>query len=658
MPATASTQPRRRALFTPRVRGDLPAALQDAAAFVTVAPAVPRPATYLLSPELLAWAPEATARDLALWETLLTLAQGPDGSVRDLDVSHTANVRQALAALSAGGRQAQPRELVDSLHRLFGRERSPLRMKDAFDYRLPDFIGNVLVPGRYGHLDLVTLARFRHRAAVLLYRRIVGELAAAKARFVAGGVPHRIELKPIELAAAMGLSDVRVGQLKAAYLAPALGEIAEHVRAFRVVAEEVHGEKRPGQLHAPLERVTLAVEFLPPERLDAVPVRRLSREDFVFLLQQGDAARYRVSGKVLSRVSALFAGRSLPQSRKGSSAPALSSEIQTRLDLWLVAVNEALTGVPVTHAAETRAYRGARLLAAIEAAGADATFISFHREEADAPDLGPALGCDAGVRVRVDARKARADRRKAEDRGQANDARREVRAKRAAGEAPASVPRKTVKATPPADAPPVTAPVTPSAPDPERPDPVALARALAILSTPEARAEAKALGWYWQPGLDFPLTQAGRIARLFLRAEFAVRFPLLHEADILLGRPYRKNVTLLAKLLGVTKENLSGNERLTPHPCIDLDLAEGCALVLGKSLAFAVEGGRLQGLVEDLREDRERMLAQANKARDAWRERQKKLARAAARPRPEPPIPATHCEVRRTALGVYERVED
>ncbi len=347
MPTATSPQPRRRAPFTPRVRGDLPAALQGSEAFVTVAPAVPRPATYLLSPELLAWAPEATARDLALWETLLTLAQGPDGSVQDLQLPRIAGVRQALAALSAGGRQAQPRELVDSLHRLFGRERAPLKLKSEFDYRLPSFLGDVLVPGRYGHLDLVTLARFRHRASALLYRRLVGELAASKARYVAGGAPHRIELTPIELAAAMGLSDVRVGQLKAAYLAPALGEIAEHVRAFRVVAEEAHGEKRPGQLHAPLERVVLAIELLPPERLDAVPVRRLPREDFAFLLQQRDAARYRVSGKALARVSALFAGRSLPGAKAGPG-PAVASDVQTRLDLWLVAVNEALTGVPVT----------------------------------------------------------------------------------------------------------------------------------------------------------------------------------------------------------------------------------------------------------------------------------------------------------------------
>ncbi|BCM81605.1 hypothetical protein mvi_00660 [Methylobacterium indicum] len=637
------------------MRGDLPLALKGAEAFIMVAPAVPRPASYLLSPELLAWAPEATARDLALWETLLTLAQAPDGSVQDLQLPRIAGVRQALAALSASGRQAQPRELVDSLHRLFGRERAPLKLKGEFGYRLPSFLGDVLVPGRYGHLDLVTLARFRHRASALLYRRLVGELAAAKARYVAGGAPHLIELTPTQLATTMGLpAEIRVGQLKAAYLTPTLAEIAAHVRAFRVVAEEVHGEKRPGQLHAPLERVVLAIELLPPERLDAVPVRRLPREDFAFLLQQGDAARYRVSGKTLARVSALFAGRSLPGAKAGPG-PAVASDVQTRLDLWLAALNEALTGVPVTPEAETRAYRGARLLAAIETEGVDLSFIGFHREEADAPDLQPALDCDAGVRVRVDARKARADRRKAEDRAQANDARRDVRAKRAAGEAPAPIPRETVKVTTPAPAP---ASAAPSAPELARPDPDAVARAMAILSTPEAKREAKDLGWYWQYGLEFPLTQAGRIGRVFLRAEFKARFPLLHEADALLGQPYRRSVILLSKLLGVTKDNLDNDERLTPHPCIDLDLAEGCALVLGKSFAFAVEGGRLDGLVDRLAEDRERMLGQANKALAEWKDRQRKLARAAARPRPEPPTPAIHCEVRRNALGVYERVDD
>lgn len=562
MPTATSPQPRRRAPFTPRVRGDLPSALKGAEAFITVAPAVPRPASYLLSPELLAWAPEATARDLALWETLLTLAQGPDGSVQDLQLPRTAGVRQALAALSAGGRQAQPRELVDSLHRLFGSERAPLKLKGEFDYRLPTFLGDVLVPGRYGHLDLVALARFRHRASALLYRRLVGELASAKARFVAGGAPHLIELKPTELAAAMGLPDsVKVGQLKAAYFDPALAEIAAHVRAFRVVAEEVHGEKRAGQLHAPLERVVLAIELLPPERLDAVPVRRLPREDFAFLLQQGDAARYRVSGKALSRVSALFAGRSLPGAKAGPG-PAVASEVQIRLDLWLVAVNEALTGVPVTSAAKTRAYRGARLLVAIETEGADLSFIGFHREEADAPDLQPALDCDAGVRVRVDARKARADRRKAEDRAQANDARRDVRAKRAAGEAPAPIPRETVKAQAPAMVPAAPAPAPTPAPETVS-DEAAIA---AMLATPEAKAEAERLYDEFQIAIEFPQRYVA-VTAARLKDRFALDFPILSAADRGMNGRYSRFMTLWSQYTRERAPYLAGDDLWQAADC-------------------------------------------------------------------------------------------
>lgn len=537
MPAATatSTQPRRRAPFTPRVRGDLPGALQGAEAFVTVAPAVPRPASYLLSSELLAWAPEATARDLALWETLLTLAQAPDGSVQDLHVCRTAGVRQALAVLSAAGRQAQPRELVDSLHRLFDRPRTPLKLKDKFDYRLPTFLGDVLVPGRYAHLDLVALARFRHRGSALLYRRIAGELAAAKVRFVAGGAPHRIEFTPAKLVNAMGLPEgIKAGQLKAAYLVPALAELSEHVRAFCVVAEEAHGEKRPGQLHAPLERITFTIELLPPERLDAVPVRRLPREDFTFLLQQGDAARYRVSGKALARVSALFAGRSLPGVKAGPG-PAVASDVQTRLDLWLAALNEALTGSPVTPAAETRAYRGARLLAAIEAEGADAAFIAFHREEAGAPDVIPALDCDAGVRIRVAARKARLDRRKAEDRAHANDARRKVRAKRATGEAAAPVPRKAAKVQAPA--------MVPAAPAPEPETTADEAAVAAMLATAEAKAEAERLYDEWQIAIEFPQRYVA-VTAARLKERFSVDFPILSAADRAMRGRYERLMAL------------------------------------------------------------------------------------------------------------------
>ncbi len=174
---------------------------------------------------------------------------------------------------------------------------------------------------------------------------------------------------------------------------------------------------------------------------------------------------------------------------------------------------------------------------------------------------------------------------------------------------------------------------------------------MAILSTPEAKREAKDLSWYWQYALDFPLTQAGRLARVFLRAEFAAKFRLLREADTLLGGPYTKNIKMLARCFGVTKDNIGGDEKLTPYPFIDQDLADGIALVMGKGFAFAVQDGRLDGIAEKLGEDWDRMVAQATKAKSEWQKRQKKLARAAARPRPEPPIPATHCEVRKNALG-------
>ena len=663
---------RRRAPFIPSIRGDLEAALASPEAFLATAPSVPRSVAWLRD-QTLARAEGITARDHALFEALLAATSTGIETEDTIGATRLCPVEHALTVLSAGGSPAQPRELVASLARLFGRAPDPLKRDASFSFHVPAWTFPLQQPGtRYAHLDLAILALFRRRSSPLLYRDVLAHIAAEKLRYEPGQLPFVLSYAPQELADVLGMTGpLHVGQLRLRHLDPAVEEIRAHVRAFEIVEVTLHHEarRRAGALvrgqdgkgldGRAVTAIVLTIRLRPPERLEAVRTRSLAEGDFAFLKERGDAPGYAIRPETLVRLGSALPSTSLPRKKRGGAPhPLLSSEMQSRYLLWLAAINEALTGEALTPAFETAPLRGQRLLDAIARDGADKAFWAFSMAEAEAPDLAPTLSDKPRLRLAIEAaRKSRVDGARKE----AAKARREaVRQARADGTMPAPVPKRDntdshEKAVAPPAAP---APAAPSAPEPARPDPDAVARAMAILSTPEAKREAKDLSWYWQYGLDFPLTQAGRIARLFLRAEFETRFPLLHEADALLGQPYRRGVILLSKLLGVTKDNLDNDGKLIPHPCIDMDLAEGLALVLGKSFAFAVEGGRLDGLVERLAEDRERMLGQANKALAEWKDRQRKLARAAARPRPEPPTPATLCEVRKNALGVYERVKD
>ncbi|MEE8629702.1 MAG: hypothetical protein V3T34_18285 [Methylobacterium ajmalii] len=552
-------------------------------------------------------------------------------------------MKHALTVLSAGGSPAQPRELVASLARLFGRAPDTLKRDTNFDFHVPAWIVPLQQPGtRYAHVDLAVLARFRRRSSPLLYKDVLAHIAAEKVRYEPGAPPFTLAYAPKQLADVLGVSGpLHVGQLRLRHLDPAVEEIREHVRAFEISSVTLHHEarRRAGALvrgedgkgldGRAVAAIELTVRLLPPERLETAPARLLAEGDFEFLQERGDAPAYAIRPATLVRLGSALPSTSLPRKKRGGAHPLLSSEMQSRYLYWLAGIHEALTGEAITPSFETAPLRGQRLLDAIAQDGADKAFWAFSMAEAEAPDLALVLVDKPRLRVVIEA--ARKERADAARKDAAKSRRKALREARADGTMPAPVPKrdktdsheKTV--VPPA----APAPVAPSGTEPARPDPEAVDRAMAILSTPEAKHEAKALASYWQHGLDFPLTQAGRIARLFLRAEFETRFPILHEADALMGQPYRRNVTLLAKLLGVTKDNLAEDGKLIPHPCIDDDLAEGCALVLGKAFAFWVRECQLDGLVDRLAGDRERMLGEANRARAAWREGEIAKAKAA-----------------------------
>ena len=552
-PNSLTKRARKRAVFAPAVQGDLAAALADPEAFASIAPRVPRPVAYLFD-AILTTDEGVTARDMALFELLVTNAVEADPTLVTLTESRTYPVKAALVFMSVGGWTAKPRDLAASLHRIFHRPLETLSAKGEFTYALPAWVCPHLRAGqRYGYLDLAAMARFRIRATSALYRRVLGHLALNRVRYVPGAEPVRIDLTPQELGRMVGYpGTVHVGKLRASYLTPALTEILQHVDVFEIDVEDAH--KGLGRA---VETMTLVVRLKPPRRLETLPVRAIDPLDFKFMHERPDEPRFRVDPSTLVRVGSALPSRIRKQRKAGGRAhPLLPSEMGDWHRLWLVALREALTGEALTTSSQIRDFRGTNLLDAVDRLGADDAFFAWCMEEADAPDMGPAT-----VDRFILFREADADR-KARWKGhlakRGTESRTGLRLDRDAGIVAPATPRKAKvrKAAPVVEAAPaLPAAVAPVVEAPRQEDDRPLAERLAELdarardlhATPEAKAEANRLYQDLGIAFDFPHRHAGTtLTRIADR--FAVDYPRLAEADEVVLGMYVVNLRQLAAL--------------------------------------------------------------------------------------------------------------
>lgn len=679
---------RRRVPFVPTVRGDLAEALASPEAFAVVAPAVPRSVGWLRDRSI-AHADGVTARDYALLETLLALTTTGTETEASIRSARVVGVERALSVMSIGGSPAQPRELVAALGRLFGRPPEPLKRNDVFTFHHPAWTVPAQQLGtRYAYLDLAVLARFRRRSSPLLYREILAHLAAGKVRYEPGAAPLRLSYEPAQLAAILGMPEpAHVGQLRLRYLNPAVEEIRAHVRAFEIldVSDVREGRRRagePGVNEDGRERearavaaIVLTVRLRPPARMETARARAIDEGDFAFLRERGDAAPYAIRPETLVRLGSVLPSNLVGRKKRGGASPLLTSEMQSRHLLWLAAIHEALTGRAITPAAETAPLRGARLLDAIARDGADKVFWAFSLAEAEVPDLAPALADRPRLRLEIEAaRKARAGAARQEA---AKARRRALRDARADGTMAPPVQKRESTNSPGVS---VTAPAPEPTPVPQAApiEQAALDEARAILATLEARKEAEALSWHWQLSMDFPFAHAAAMAKRFLDTDFAERFPRLHEADRLLGHAYRRNVTLLGRVFGLTKETASA-ERFEAAPYVDEDLAVDAVLTLAKGFALSVANGQLDAIPEREAASRDRIRGLGDKARLAWREREEARRRADAQRQAEErsreaawrnvgsgnalvqfpsDVPQSIGPVRKNAFGHYEAAEE
>ncbi|BAU90637.1 MULTISPECIES: hypothetical protein [Methylobacteriaceae] len=605
----------RRAPFVPGVRGDLGQATASPQAFAAVAPSVPRPVAYLLDRRLCA-IPRLGARDVALWEWIVSyaIAVHPDGLPAQVH-EPAIPVRPALVAMSGRGRPVQPRELSDSLVRLFGGERQDLAIGDAFRCSLPEWVPPLLRQGLYGYLDLAVLAGLATKSGALLYRHLVGRLAAERVRFMPDARPHVVTIPVAELGEILGMpAPIRMGPLRIRYLKPALADLANHVTAFKVEAEEAKDER--GHNVA----VAFSVRLRPPEMRTAA-ARLLDRGDLSFLQAHPDEPSFQLKVATLVKLGSAIPSRRVTQPKAGSRRrpeAALASEMHAWRRLWLAALDEALTGTALTPSYETGTYRGQRLLDAIARDGADRAFWAFVMAEVETPDLQVRLDASAShepIRILAAAERARILRFRAAR----AERRRALRHARAEGTLPPATPKNTMTDSRPMTAPtPVVPPVAP-APAPAAPTPDAAL--VALLATDEAKAEARKLWWYWQPASEFPRLHAAAKAKLLLDEDLDRQFPIFARADEAMGGEYRKNLRWLAEKFDMPRQPHEDPVATKVPPFVDADLAEGMVTFLGLTLTVPVQNGLAADPKAALLRDRDFIMRRVQKIRSEWEER-------------------------------------
>jgi hypothetical protein len=197
---------------------------------------------------------------------------------------------------------------------------------------------------------------------------------------------------------------LHIGHLRERAVEPAIRDLV-HVKRFEVVgeAEEIVGRvqvRRAPKKGAPIEAWTFTLRLNRPPEYHLLTVG-ISDEALVHV-GGADEPRFRVRKRLWLRAAEL-----------GRKHCVSGSPISISL-AWLVALQEALTSVPVTDGYETR-LRGQRLLDAIDEKGARAAAWDWFLEELEQPDLltSPSCGTKAWYYIEREARAVRIQRCKA-----------------------------------------------------------------------------------------------------------------------------------------------------------------------------------------------------------------------------------------------------
>jgi len=397
--------------FVPGARGDLGRALASRKSFETIAPESPRPSE-MLSEVAFSGRDRLTADDEALHQVLVSRAYESDPSM-SADM-HSMEMAEAIVCL---GSRVERSDVRASLARLKtttvsyghpgGRRYEDVPFlegwievgpdSDTIRYRLPEPLRELMRDQRsgYAYVELTAFPRMKSKFSSRLYKRFA--LLARQSPWKAGeSNAVTIRATPDEIAAWVGFPvgrDGRVhgGKLKDRVL-DKLGHDFRDVRAFSLDVRLDHG----GRGNA-LRGVDFTIRVAPPAH-HTVPMTFDPCKDRVRVGAK-DVAEYRVESRTWRRAAVTF----------GKALGMINRQLA---DFWQLALNEALTGEPLSDGYATRRYRGDSLLSEIAARGADAAAWGFLGEEAAEPDLAARRTKDRETFLEAEraAEKARYDR--------------------------------------------------------------------------------------------------------------------------------------------------------------------------------------------------------------------------------------------------------
>lgn len=384
-PAPEPTAPAAAGTFTPAPRGNITAAIASGQV-EHLKPESPRPVEMLdgiriVSSDIL------TAADCALYELLVSTAFASDPTL-----SAEENVLPSFIARDflGGIRRPQVEAAMDRLRktvvefdvyengvRRWGRV--PLLIgwltsdgdeedRDVLHYTLPLPVRQLMnQPERYRYIELAVLAKMQSKYGIRLYKKLLVRATS--------GLDNLMEFdaSPAEVADWLDYrpSQWHGGQFKTRVLEPALEDL-KLSKKFEVEIAEVHGRRRGSPV------VRYRFKITPKARsYFTMPTLRVDKE-ILAAYKHRDHPTLQVSPKIWLRAETLYRDTVVRDGWVRADGPTLAKA-------WLHALDEALSDP--TLVIEGREYRGAKLLAAIKAEGADQSAWSLADEEVRKPDL-------------------------------------------------------------------------------------------------------------------------------------------------------------------------------------------------------------------------------------------------------------------------------
>lgn len=253
-----------------------------------------------------------------------------------------------------------------------------MRTTDTTDdivYQLPEPLRMVMSDrARYAYIELAALPAMSSTYSSRLYRRLVAAIAASGKTWRAGeDNAVVVEATPDDVATWVsfprgGDGGLHVGKLRERVLAGLHKDFAAITAfGFSMTTHAGAGRGRP------LERIVFRLELVAPSRFKTRMT--YTPEDMRFV-GGGDRKDLRVNSSIWTAAQQKFpfAGRK-PMKHKDW------------FELWLAAITEMESGVPLTRESEMRVFRGEGLKMKIDLLGADEAAWGFCAEETDSPDI-------------------------------------------------------------------------------------------------------------------------------------------------------------------------------------------------------------------------------------------------------------------------------